>query len=604
MKKIILLAAICALCTQAHSQWSLTGNAGTNTTTNFIGTTDKKALKIRTNNAVRMTINSSGKVGIGITAPVFKLDVKGGSINTDSVYRIGGNTVLSVKGLFNTFIGISSGVSNTSGSSNTAAGVAALANNTIGLANTANGMYALFSNTSGNDNTATGRRALYNNTTGISNTAIGVEALYSNTTGNYNTANGYFALYNTTTGFNNTAIGVEALYSNSSGNENTANGYKALYSNTDGYYNTAVGNFALYLNTGSGNTAYGRSALASNTTGTNNTGTGLQALYFNTTGVNNAAYGMLSLYYNTTGNFNTAIGYQALIHNTTGHYNTGIGYGAGPFSGFSPSNFTALGNTAGAVGSSSNEMEIGNTSVSWIGGQSGFFNYSDKRIKDNIQSNVPGLSFITKLNPVTYNLNIHRQNELCGISDTAQWEGKYDIEKITQTGFLAQEVEQAAKENNYDFNGVRAPHGNGKLYSIQYASFVVPLVKAVQELNTENENLKSELEMIKSVLSDEQQQKLKSLLDGKSASKASEGLEQNYPNPFNTQTEIKFRLPGKYSTAQLIFTDANGKQIRTYDVQKSLSVIINASELSAGTYSYALIIDGVTIDSKQMILTR
>ena len=37
-------------------------------------------------------------VGIGTTTPAFKLDVKNGSINTDSVYRIGGSTVLSIKG--------------------------------------------------------------------------------------------------------------------------------------------------------------------------------------------------------------------------------------------------------------------------------------------------------------------------------------------------------------------------------------------------------------------------------------------------------------------------------------------------------------------------
>ena len=140
-----------------------------------------------------------------------------------------------------------------------------------------------------------------------------------------------------------------------------------------------------------------------------------------------------------------------------------------------------MGYNAGSVGSNSNTIEIGNTSVIWIGGNVGWSTYSDERIKDNIQSNVPGLSFINKLKPVTYTLNIHRQNEMCGIKDSTQWEGKYGIEKITQTGFIAQEVEQAAKETNYDFNGVKAPQGNAKLYSIQYASFVVPLVKAVQE---------------------------------------------------------------------------------------------------------------------------
>jgi hypothetical protein len=81
MKKIILISVICAICTEAHSQWSLTGNAGT-LSSNFIGTTDYKPLKIRTNNLVRMTVSNAGKVGIGITSPAHTLDVRGNTEKT------------------------------------------------------------------------------------------------------------------------------------------------------------------------------------------------------------------------------------------------------------------------------------------------------------------------------------------------------------------------------------------------------------------------------------------------------------------------------------------------------------------------------------------
>ncbi len=43
MKNNLLIIAICALCTRAYSQWSLTGNTGTNASTNFIGTKDNVA---------------------------------------------------------------------------------------------------------------------------------------------------------------------------------------------------------------------------------------------------------------------------------------------------------------------------------------------------------------------------------------------------------------------------------------------------------------------------------------------------------------------------------------------------------------------------------
>jgi hypothetical protein len=67
------------------TNWSLLGNAGTVPATNFIGTTDTKAFNIRTNNTVRMSITSTGRMGIGNQSPAAKLDVKGGSGTSDTV---------------------------------------------------------------------------------------------------------------------------------------------------------------------------------------------------------------------------------------------------------------------------------------------------------------------------------------------------------------------------------------------------------------------------------------------------------------------------------------------------------------------------------------
>ena len=54
---------------------------------------------------------------------------------------------------------------------------------------------------------------------------------------------------------------------------------------------------------------------------------------------------------------------------------------------------------------------------------------------------------------------------------------------------MAQEVEQAAESVGYDFSGVDAPQHESDNYSLRYAEFVVPLVKAVQELDEKNEEL-------------------------------------------------------------------------------------------------------------------
>ncbi|MEN3026806.1 MAG: hypothetical protein ABDH31_03740, partial [Chlorobiota bacterium] len=57
--------------------WSLTGNSGTNPTTNFLGTTDNQPLVIRTYNVERMRVTAGGQVGIGVTAPSERLEVAG-----------------------------------------------------------------------------------------------------------------------------------------------------------------------------------------------------------------------------------------------------------------------------------------------------------------------------------------------------------------------------------------------------------------------------------------------------------------------------------------------------------------------------------------------
>ena len=319
-------------------------------------------------------------------------------------------------------------------------------------------------------NIATGRRALSSNTTGIRNTANGFEALISNTTGNNNTANGYFALISNTTGSYNTAIGTAALYSNTVGTRNIATGYRALFANTTGSYNTANGSRALY----------------SNTTGYENTANGANALKRNTTGEWNAANGIDALYYNTTGSGNTAMGPFALYSNTTGSNNTGIGNGASASSN-NLSNSTALG--SGATVSASNRVRIGNSSVSRIGGTVAWTNLSDGRIKENVQEAVPGLSFISQLRPVTYTLNTRKQDDITmqampdSIKERRMLSDADYLESssIVRTGFIAQEVEAAAKKVGFDFDGVSTPENETDLYGIRYAEFVVPLVKAMQE---------------------------------------------------------------------------------------------------------------------------
>lgn len=452
--------------------------------------------------------NTSGNRNVAIGSNALKLNTTG----SQNVV-IGDSAALASNGSYNTIIGSKAGTNNTAGYV-TIIGVEAGRYNQ-GYGNVLIGSAAGTANTTGSVNTFIGDNAGRLNTTGYNNTLFGSFAGYSNITGHNNTFIGAYAGY-TCIGNENTALGDHALYSNTSGIFNIAIGNSTMYFNTTGNYNTAVGWNALKTNTnGTNNSAFGFQSLVSNTSGVYNTGYGQSTLFNNTTGGSNCGVGGNALLNNTSGGSNSGFGLDAMYQNTTGSYNTGLGRNAGCNASQNPSNLTAVGYNSGHVGGTSNTIEIGNTSVTWIGGQVNWSTYSDQRIKENIQSNVPGLQFINKLNPVTYNLNIHRENEICGITDTAQWDGKYAIEKITQSGFIAQEVEAAAQAVQYDFNGVLAPNDSSKLYSLQYASFVVPLVKAVQELSEENSALKTEVSKLQTTL--ETMNERLALLEGKTS---------------------------------------------------------------------------------------
>ncbi len=86
---------------------------------------------------------------------------------------------------------------------------------------------------------------------------------------------------------------------------------------------------------------------------------------------------------------------------------------------------------------------------------------------------------------------------ITGNKETPDFSGKNDIEKIKFSGFIAQEVEKAAEDAGYNFSGVAIPKISTELYTLRYAEFVVPLVKAVQEQQTIIDELKKQMAEMK-----------------------------------------------------------------------------------------------------------
>jgi hypothetical protein len=266
--------------------------------------------------------------------------------------------------------------------------------------------------------------------------------MLATTSGNANTAVGYGTLQANTTGSVNTAIGETALTLNTTGNLNTAVGGAALGSNTTGGYNIAVGGIALATcSTGAANTAVGYGSLFNLTTGQSNTAIGI-----------NAGQGI------TTGNLNTALGRDALSAVTTETNSTGVGYAA-------------------AV-TGSNQVQLGNSATTTYA-YGAVQNRSDLRDKTSVRATGLGLDFVLRLKPVDF-----------------QWAYREDQGKVRSRfhhGFIAQDVKKVMDAMGTDFGGYQdhKVSGGGDVLSLGYQEFIAPMVKAIQELQAQIDELKA-----------------------------------------------------------------------------------------------------------------
>lgn len=618
-------------------------------------------------------------VGIG-AAGSYKLDVNGDiNVASGSTYKVGGSTVIKAGSAAKDFFGVSAGANITSGLNNAYYGYSAGWQNTTGYYNTCIGQWANGYNTSGSGNTVGGFTAGYYSGSGSSNTIFGKEAgygVYNATPNNYsnNSFFGYQSGYGITTGSDNVFMGHSSGYSNTTGYNNIAIGSSANYANTTSSHNVAIGVSALRYNTGAANIAMGTTALYNNTSGTLNMGIGFQALYDNTTGSSNTAAGYQTMQNITTGSNNTgygrnaigasttsdnntgfgmnalsattgynntAIGYSAGSYNTTGYNNTYVGYNANA-SNVGLNNSAAIGN--GATTTATNMMYLGNANaLLYCAG--GVWTGSDGRFKTNVAENVKGLDFIKKLRPVTYTMNTEALDDFLiqNLPDSLKTTHKSGMDfsassSVTHAGFIAQEVEQASQDAGFSSSIVHSPDNESTHYALNYAEFVVPLVKAVQELSKTADSLQTKTQSQDSInaAKDAQLQAMQNQLDQLTAAisacctagttksmqlnnsqennskdvelnnKNVVVLDQNVPNPFAEQTVINYYLPDNTERAQIIFLDQSGKLIKVVDLTEKGKGQLNvfASDLTNGVYTYSLVVDGKTVETKKMVTTK
>jgi hypothetical protein len=273
-------------------------------------------------------------------------------------------------------------------------------------------------------------------------------------------------------------------------------------------------------------------------------------------------------------------------------------------------NATAIGFQA--FTDASNKVRIGNEYVTVVESNAGSWTVSDARFKTNITEEVKGLEFIKLLRPIVYNFNPEKYESflLQKYPDSIKAKRMKDMRNISskaaqirQSGFIAQEVQEAAKKSGYDFNGVHAPENPTDNWSLSYEKLVVPLVKAVQELSSKNDELEKEIAELKTLVQSLGNKNIVTPLS-QNHEPAFAALDQNVPNPFNHTTIINYTLPQQKIRAKIMVTDKAGKVLKEINLSGSGkgSVQVDASVLASGAYNYSLYINGRLIDAKQMLV--
>lgn len=158
---------------------------------------------------------------------------------------------------------------------------------------------------------------------------------------------------------------------------------------------------------------------------------------------------------------------------------------------------TSTATTAIRPGTSGN-LDLGNSNYKWddIWATNTTIQSSDERRKDLIENIPHGVEFLNSVRPVQYKWKDYTQTN----DDGTQTDIKYTRKHF---GIIAQELKTILEEKNISTNDF-APFvydSDSDSYAIRYGEFVPILIKSVQELSKENNDLKTRLEILETLVS-------------------------------------------------------------------------------------------------------
>ncbi|AXG72154.1 chaperone of endosialidase [Kordia sp. SMS9] len=348
-----------------------------------------------------------------------------------------------------------------------------------------------------------------------------------------------------------------------------------------------------YTPSNSFSNSYPIGLILENTTATSGIATGIKSVN------NSGGYGMRGVEIIHSGNVYESTGVNIRLDNAAGILrgvtasvtkNTTGGSSDSTYGvrGFISSNSTVSSFGAAIYGSSPT------TNSNWYAGYfdgdvvvNGMFTSSDKKLKEQIETEENVLEKIMELNAVTYKF---KEND------------QLNLPEELQHGFIAQNIEEIFPEL---VTTIRKPimdkenkvTGAYEYKAVNYTGLISILTSSIQELTSTTQELKEKVAALENEKNERNASEDGDLLD-----EADFSMEQNIPNPFNNSATIRYTLP-ENAKANITIFDMTGKYIREYDLSNAKGqLVINSNEIGKGMFLYSLISSGKIIMTKKMIV--
>ena len=239
----------------------------------------------------------------------------------------------------------------------------------------------------------------------------------------------------------------------------------------------------------------------------------------------------------------------------------------------------------------------GGTTSAFFNGEiftTGAYIPSDISLKTNVQNFANALDILDQLEVKQYDYNQALYPSMV-------------LPSGSQVGLMADNVNSVAPQLIRQFSNPSSYDTSGNtifpqvdFFAVNYTGLIPYLVSAIKEQQHQLDSLAQALSLCcaSPIVNPQSNRSALTLTNH-----ASIILNQNSPNPFKEKTDIQYSIPDNVGEAMLVFYDSKGTILSTFEIEHKGegTLTVYGENLSAGIYTYSLVVDGQVFKTKKMV---